>query len=238
MPQVFGGRSKYLIRMDYINRIGVILMLIILLYLIYGYVSINFGKSTSILRVIIAAILYVPFILLIKLFIDKYFKEHKSFFHGRKGEYAIYYELLKLPEKYLVFQDVKINKQEGNIDFVVIGPAGIFTVEVKSHSGKIEFNEAELLRNGKPFEKNILGQALSEALNLKDYLTEKGIKDVYANPVIVFSNKYASVRFGFNKLKNVHVVQKRFLIELILKNNGLLSSENIASIKNILMRIV
>jgi hypothetical protein len=238
MAQVFGEKSKYLIRMDWINRIGIFFMWLVLFFLFYGFISVNFGKSATVTKVVIAAILYIPFVVIIKTYINKYFREHKSFYHGRKGEYAIYYELLKLSEQYLFFQDIKLLERRENIDFVVVGPTGIFTIEVKSNGGKIDYSGEKLTINGKEIEKNFLGQAMGETLNLKDYLLENGIKNIFIEPVLVFSNKYASVHFGFKKIKNVYVIQKGFLKDLILNNRDYLSYENIDSIKNVLIQLV
>lgn len=140
MAQIFGQRNKYLIWMDWINRVAALLIGIIFLWAAYALVTINFGKNLSIIGWVIVIIIYAPLFYLIKNNGFTYYIESKNYLQGRKGEYGTYFELLNLPDAYLVFQDVKFPKKYSNIDFVVVGPAGIFAIEVKSHDGIIGFN--------------------------------------------------------------------------------------------------
>gem|GEM_PF-6954897 len=52
-------------------------------------------------------------------------------------------------------------------------------------------------------------------MDLRQYLKEKIQKEFFVNPVLVFSDKYASVKFGLNPINSVYVVQKEYLIKLI-----------------------
>jgi hypothetical protein len=89
-------------------------------------------------------------------------------------------------------------------------------IEVKSHSGNITFENGRLLRNGHPFkEKDFIAQVKNEVSGLKHFLKEKIQKDIFVKRVIVFSNKYAKMKFGLNPINNVFVVQKDYLIKLI-----------------------
>ena len=55
---------------------------------------------------------------------------------GALGEYEVGAELERLPDDYLVFND--INTEEfGNFDHIVVGPKGIFAIETKNWSGLI-----------------------------------------------------------------------------------------------------
>lgn len=142
-------------------------------------------------------------------------KKSNQFHHGWKGEYTILDILKNLSDDYVVFCDVNLSNK-GNIDFVLLGPCGLLSIEVKSHIGKITFANNQLLRNGYPFaEKDILKQTLREALDLHDYLKEKAQIDLFVTPVLVFSNKLAQVRFGLNPINNTLVIQKEYLIKLI-----------------------
>jgi hypothetical protein len=236
MAQVFGGQSEYLINQDHkfrnISVVG-ILLLFVLAFFIFGIIF-SFGSIS------IGFSLFILFIILIiskkiNLNIGNSYKYHR----GRKGEYEICEELAKLPEDYSVFQDIKIKKEGGNIDFVVIGPTGIFAIEVKSHKGKISHENEHLLINGKRFEKNILGQTLSQALNLREFLKQKTGKELFINSVLSFSSPYASMRFGLKPVtSNIYIVQKSFLRQLILKNNSSISDSEIENVKNELKSIV
>ena len=139
-----------------------------------------------------------------------------SFMLGGRGEKLIARELAKLPNDYLVLRNVQIGRRRADIDFIVFGPKGLITVEVKSHGGQITFNNFELYRNGWRISKrNILLQAKNEAQMLTDYLKRYGFSG-QITPVIAFSNFYARMNFGYKPQAGVYVVQKSWLNNLIL----------------------
>jgi hypothetical protein len=242
MAQVFGRKNKYLSRMDYISRLAAVLLFFVLIYIIYKYIRINsFGNSSSLIFILFVSIIYILGISYVYKKGDQYISRALSFKRGRYAEYDVcnYLENV-LPENFFILRNLKLQKFQGDIDLLIIGPTGIFLLEVKSHSGKIDFDGIELTRNGTNFkEKNFLSQILKQVYNLRDYLKEKTGKEYFITPVIVFSNKYASMHFGLKPVyKNVCVVQKRFLKDLILKNNSQLSQSDVDMIKNELMKVV
>ena len=74
---------------------------------------------------------------------------------------------------WFAIHDVSVG--HGNIDHIVIGPAGIFTIETKSHHGRI---------NSDRIESRMLKQAYAEA-KLVERIT--GMK---VHPLLVFSRAY------------------------------------------------
>lgn len=239
MAQIFGEKSRYLIWMDYTYRIASVVMFFMSFYLVYEYLKINVLVGHTWINVMVPLLIYTPIFFWIKNNLEEYIVTGGKFKGGRFGEYAILDELVKLPDEYLIFQDVKLPEHWDNIDFVVIGPTGFCTLEVKSHVGRITFNGNDLLQNGCKFrEKNILKQAMDEAMNLHTFLKKRIDREFFIVPTLVFSNKWASMRFGFNKVKGVHVVQKKFLNELILKNEGRLSLEDSLLLKCELKQLV
>lgn len=238
MAQIFGEKSKYLIGMDYLHKIGAVLLYLILLYLIYS-LKFNFSKTTSLFGILLITLIYFALFKWLERDITNYLQIAFNYRTGRKAEYEIVNELKTgLPDDFLVFQDVKLNKEKGNIDLVVIGKTGIFAIEVKSHKGKITFENNKLLHNGFEFEKNLLNQAMGNALELNKYLISATGKDFFVHPVLVFESEKAFMRFGFNKIKNVNVVQKSFLLELILKDSSSLTQEDLAILHNELDKIL
>ncbi len=53
---------------------------------------------------------------------------------GWVGEMIVGLQLRRLPYMFHVFYDVRLHEDAGNTDYVVVGPTGIFTIEVKNHS--------------------------------------------------------------------------------------------------------
>lgn len=160
----------------------------------------------------------------------KFYKEDDTtsdnYFRGRKGESIILEELKKLPDEFRVFCDVKI-QHPYNIDFLVAGPTGIYTVEVKSHSGKIGYENGRITINGfVPKEKDFLRQAKGEAGSVADYLKEKMSSDYFVFPALVFSSSKATMRFGLKPVDDIFVVGRGFLQELIRSSREQQYSEN------------
>ena len=232
MAKIYGTESQYLIKQDRKYRI-IALYFISLLVISLGLFYI-IPKSTL-------NIILVSFTLFIGLAIYLNKKGHlfldrsDNYYKGRKGEYAIFYELKRLPNDYLVFQDIKIPGNESNIDFIAIGPTGIFAIEVKSHKGKITFDGQNLLINNNHFKKDILRQAMSGALDLHEFILKKTGKDCFVYPVLVFSNNQAYMKFGLNSIKKVFVIQKTYLKKVVLGAKPILSTEDITNLKNILL---
>jgi hypothetical protein len=216
MARFYGSKSGYLIKNEKINRIAVVVYCVIGLVILYVVFVNNFQHLFSLSGIIALAIVFGPFIGFAMYRIKKHKKEYICFYRGRKGEGAIWYKLKRFNDSYSIFQDLKIGENLGNIDFVIVGPGGIYTLEVKSHSGKIGFDGEKLTHNGKPFEKDFLKQAKSEALQVHDFLKEKPNLDIFVKPVIVFSG-HVSVRFGLKPIDGVCIIGKSFLVEFFKK---------------------
>lgn len=104
---------------------------------------------------------------------------------------------------------------KGNLDFVVVGPPGVFLVEVKSHGGKIDFDGYGLTLNGRSFtDKDFLRQVHGQMWALRKYLEASLGAAPYIHSVMVFSSRYASLHFGYKPVNNVYIVQKDFLLGL------------------------
>lgn len=159
---------------------------------------------------------------------------------GLDGELSVQHLLTTLPDSYCIFANVVLPGKKSNIDFVVIGPSGVFSIEVKSHKGRISFDGIQLLRNGWEFEHNFLWQAKGEARDLHTYLSNSGVEIPFVNPVLVFSSNFVSIHFGKKLTDGVMVLGSKWLLEGIqndLKNQSL-SGEQVAKIQSVLEKIV
>lgn len=75
-----------------------------------------------------------------------------------------------LPEGNFIVHD--FNTGRGNIDHILVGPKGVFTLEVKSHRGTVTFDNGSLLRDGQSFEKDFLKQAWAECFAVREILAK------------------------------------------------------------------
>jgi hypothetical protein len=134
---------------------------------------------------------------------------------GAKGEEKVARILEALPDDYTVIHDLPCPL--GNIDHVVVGPGGVFVVETKAHGGRVSIADGLLLLNGKPPEKDFVGQALGNALWLKQSLGDRPGLDVWVEAVLVFSNAF--VERG-TAVKGVTVTYPGHLARLITTARG------------------
>ena len=114
--------------------------------------------------------------------------------------------LESLPDNYFVMNDFVTKK--GTIDYIVAGPKGILTIETNSHQGVLTINGEMLLRDGLPFEEDIIKQAWAQNDVVRDLLAEKGVCTLRPQPVIVFPD--ADVQFK-EKVRGVHVIGNKDL---------------------------
>jgi Nuclease-related domain len=67
----------------------------------------------------------------------------------------------RLPEGWFVFHDVPVGARAANIDHVVIGPGGVFTINTKNLTGAIRVNRRSIVHDG--FRTDFLPKATAEA---------------------------------------------------------------------------
>jgi len=124
---------------------------------------------------------------------------------GVAGEIAVGQYLDRLhADGYQVFHDVL--GKEFNLDHVLIGPAGVFTIETKTWNkpfpeARISFNGEKLLVAGKAPDRDPVVQAQAQARWLRMQLRESTGKDFEVWPVIVFPGWFVETRAAaHNKL--------------------------------------
>jgi len=112
----------------------------------------------------------------------------------------------ELPAGYFVVHGF-VSKR-GNIDHIVISTKGILTVETKSHRGIVTCEGEMLRRDGKPFEKDFIRQALAQAYFIRILLIRHGISAPITQPVLLFANADVRVR---QQVRGVEIFSRRYL---------------------------
>lgn len=116
-----------------------------------------------------------------------------SWYKGLEGENLVLNYLNTLPKDYFVFNDVNLPGKKGNIDHVVIGPNGIFTIETKNYGGKyyIKGNQWFYYKDGeyKKINYNPGSQVIKNTMDIKGFLKSKGIyKSIWIESIVAFIN--------------------------------------------------
>jgi len=110
--------------------------------------------------------------------------EERAWRVGADGEEEVARRLRKLPDDWHVIHAIPVGERESDIDHLVIGPAGVFTLNTKNHSrAKVWVAERSFLVNGQ--RTNYLRNARHEAARASRLLSKACAMDVAVEPVIV-----------------------------------------------------
>ena len=131
------------------------------------------------------------------------FGRMRPYVKGDAGEESIKYILDKL-HGYYYLSDIMIGNRKVNMDCVVIGPTGVWMVEVKNYRKKEIKLDKWLLDDMEQVKYEM--KPLQEMLNIP------------VTPVLVFANK-AKIHFGMVPQYGVYVIGKPWLEELITKTS-------------------
>lgn len=137
---------------------------------------------------------------------------------GIEGEKAVGQFLERLRENgYHVFHD--LIGTGFNVDHVVIGPAGVFTVETKTWSkpargeAKITFDGEQLMTAGRAPERNPVIQARAQSAWLKGLLSESTGRTFDVFPVVVFPGWY--IEQSSERLRDIWVLEPKALVKFL-----------------------
>jgi len=128
---------------------------------------------------------------------------------GARGEDRVGAVLDALPDTYYVFHD--LSRLCGDIDHIVVGPTGVFTLETKAHGGQITAAGEAILVNGKSPEKDFIAQCWRNAFWVRDLLKNTAGIEAQVTPILVFA--HATVRVG--QVKGIRVTWPKRLPELL-----------------------
>jgi hypothetical protein len=214
MAKFYGKSSRYLKQSGFKYHLYAFLVIILVLPLFWLISKFATPGVTA-----AAALIFILFLLILaKPLINLFNGESSKFSHGLEGEEEVRQVLESLDNQYTVFHGAILGKDKGDIDFIVVGPPGIFILEVKSLGGKIGFNGQELTLNGQKFRgNNIIRQVHGEVWALKNYFIQELGKNIYIHPTLVFSHPFAEAEFGYLPVNNVYIVQKEHLLTLFTK---------------------
>lgn len=134
-------------------------------------------------------------------------------------------KLPSLPEGYSGFR--RISCDEAVVDFVVIGPAGVFVVESGPPNVKVTADGDTLLFDGFPPEKNFISRTWSQAYHIRDLLKERTGSLRPVKPILCFTNACVEVN---EPIYRVAVMESGQLSDFITRQKILLSPESVALI--------
>jgi hypothetical protein len=116
---------------------------------------------------------------------------------GAEGERSIIPYLRALPDTYTVISDLDFADSYGNIDHLVIGPTGVFAIDVKNWRGTVAADgKGELLCNGRPTDKPQVRAFTARTMDLKERLRALARLDPYVQCLFVFPHTRVEAKWG------------------------------------------
>lgn len=149
---------------------------------------------------------------------------------GRDGEKAVGQFLERLRETgYQVFHDVV--GTGFNVDHVLIGPAGLFTIETKTLSKrpgpdvKIGFDGERIFVDGFEPDRNPVVQAKAQSAWLRSLLAESTGRKFPIRPVVLYPGWYIEQRK--DSLREIWVLNPKALPDFLSNESAVLSAEDV-----------
>jgi len=160
---------------------------------------------------------------------------------GAVGEQALGAALDQLRSEGLgVLQDRRIPGTRANIDHLVVGPAGVFVIDAKRYTGKIERRDRgwimdrdwRLYVNGR--DKTKLVEAMPRQVEaVRSLLASTPFPDIAVFPVLCFVDSHWGLGASPFVLGDVHVMWPKKLYKLV-RSEGPLEREQIEELERLL----
>lgn len=161
---------------------------------------------------------------------------------ARDGERAVGQYLEGLRENgYRVLHDIV--GDNFNIDHLLIGPKGVFTIETKTMSKpasgnpEIDYDGTQILVNGYKPDRDPVIQAKAQAYWIKELVMELTGKSIVVRPAVVYPGWFIN-QTSKSSRPDVWVLNPKALSTFIENSNGELSSEDVHSLHSHLSRYV
>lgn len=173
----------------------------------------------SSLWALIALSLAIPGFKLCERLMDKQIRLARAEEDGADGEREFVKYLKDLPDTYTVVSDLDFADSYGNIDHLIIGPAGVFAIDVKNWRGTVSPDgKGELLYNGKPTEKPQIRYFTRRAMDLRERIKVLTKLDPYVQCVFAFLRTRVEANWGTTGA--VHCIRAEQITDYVTKGRG------------------
>jgi tetratricopeptide (TPR) repeat protein len=169
------------------RKIGMSLITMAIIVSFFGFLSGSYFPMSIALSIL--GIAY-----LIALGKEKLKREEENFARGIQGEESLAQALRqRLDGEWTLFRNVDLPDHAGDLDAVLVGPKGVYLLEVKAYNftcrNRNDQWEFRSFARWKPLSKNPTQQALRNAARLNDYLKQIVGHDIWIEPRIVWAGK-------------------------------------------------
>ncbi|MEO8698343.1 MAG: nuclease-related domain-containing protein [Acidimicrobiales bacterium] len=140
---------------------------------------------------------------------------------GADGEEEVARRLDKLPDGWCVLHAIPVGEKGSDIDHVIIGPGGVFTLNTKNHSnGKVWVGQKSFLVNGQ--KTDYLRNSRHEAKRATKLLSAACAFNVNVAPIIVVMASSMTVKA---KPEGVEVVARKQIVKWLSSRPAVLTPD-------------
>jgi len=108
--------------------------------------------------------------------------DERAWRKGATGERVTAWWLGRLPNGWHLFNDIPVGERGANIDHLIVGPGGVFTVNAKNLTGKVWVAPRSIRHNGHPT--SFLPRSAAEARRARRLLTAAVGHGIHVRPVL------------------------------------------------------
>jgi hypothetical protein len=157
----------------------------------------------------------------------------RSWYLGALGEILVAEKLERLGPAWRVINAVPVGSGGSDIDHVVVGPAGVFTLNTKAHANKKVWAAGRALRiNG--FQQDYVRNSQFEAARASKLLTTAVGRPIEVTPLIVLVG-VSEVSYGWRR-PVVDVVTSRGIVRNLRRRRKILSPDAVSEIADVASR--
>jgi hypothetical protein len=215
-PHVY-GQSKHLEEQQYDNLLDAVLYAFIAVLIAFGVLNWLITGAVSALTkgyswvnvFAVVALLLVPFLALgwwFKHRVQNKISVFKNYQSARLGEEAVLESLrANLDNRWAIFRSLMVpgahtQEQGGDNDIILVGPSGVWVLEVKSHKSTQRVSDGQWqYQTGKrwrPLRPDPSMQAKGNAASVNDHLKRHGIAKQWVEPVVVLTQPQPVTNFA------------------------------------------
>jgi hypothetical protein len=152
--------------------------------------------------------------------------DERAWRRGAEGEEHVAAFLdRRLPFGWFVAHDITIGMQGANLDHLLIGPTGVFTVNTKNLTGNVTVCDRAVLHNGR--KTHYFGAALREAEIVSERLTVASSWSIRVLPAVVILG--ARVRYR-GRPDAVFVADEYDFLDSLLERRPVMSDEAVVAL--------
>ena len=157
----------------------------------------------------------------------------RSWYLGALGEIVVAEKLERLGDGWRVINAVPVGAAGSDIDHVVVGPAGVFTINTKAHANKRVWAAGHALRiNG--FRQDYIRNSQHEAARATRLLSAAVGRPIIVTPLIVMVG-ISELNYGLHK-PEVDVVISRGIVRNLRRRRLVLTPDEVTEIADVASR--